>query len=569
MAMLGLDNIDSVTGSIVRPRARAAAAALLIAVFATIPSRPGGAYYDATKNYVESPAVAARFPDPVTPIATPALRANRRYFTDYAEMMKFLDELAARAADMRVQVAGQSQEDRAIPLLIFAHPPTRSAADLAANGKPTVLVIGQQHGNEPGGGEAALALALQLAGERRAVLDRVNVLIVPRANPDGAQNYTRGTVNGFDVNRDHLLQWTPEGRTLGRIFAAYQPAVVIDSHEFGVKTRWFEKFGAVQRYDVLIQYATVPNLSPAIAEASERMFRVPLARALDAAGFAHSWYFATSYDMDDRKVSMGGVAPDTGRNIAGLRNAISFLVETRGVGLGLAHMRRRVESHLVANNAIIDITARNAAAILALEKHARDDVVAAAGKGEFVVAGAATPGRNTLVMLDPETGTDKPVEVDWSNSLEIRPTLVRMRPYGYLLPASQAAAADRLRNLGATVLRVDSDGTADVERFRIAGAVVAKKDDVRRNDEDNAIKVVNLTTVIEKTTLPVRAGDLYVPLDQPLGNVIAAALEPDTQSSYAANYAITFPGPRDPDRYVRVYRVVSPLRTPTAPWSGP
>jgi len=231
-------------------------------------------------------------------------------------------------------------------------------------------------------------------------------------------------------------------------------------------------------------------------------------------------------------------------------------------------MRRRVESHLVANNAIIDITARNAAAILALEKRARDDVVAAAGKGEFVVAGVATPGRNTLLMLDPETGADKPVEVDWSNALEIRPTLTRVRPYGYLLPASQAAAAERLRNLGVTVLRVDGDGMADVERFRIDGAVVAKKDDVRRNDEDEVVKVVNLTTVIEKATLPVRAGDLYVPLDQPLGNVIAAALEPDTQSSYAANYALTFPGPRDPDRYVRVYRVMSPLRTPTAPWSG-
>ena len=559
--MLARDRIGDLTTSIAR-------SAVVVVVFAMMPCRPAGAIYDPSKNYVESPPVAARFPDPATPIATPALRADRRNFTGYAEMTKFLGELAARAPDMRMQNAGQSQEDRDIPLVIFARPPTRSAAELAANGKPTILVIGQQHGNEPAGGEAALALALQLAGERRAVLDRVNVLIVPRANPDGAQNYTRGTLNGFDVNRDHLLQWTPEGRALGRIFAAYQPAVVIDSHEFGVKTRWFEKFDAVQRYDVLIQYATVPNLAPAIAEASEKMFRVPLARALDAAGFTHSWYFATSYDMNDRKVSMGGVVPDTGRNIAGLRNAISFLVETRGVGLGLAHMRRRVESHLVANNAIIDITARNAAAILALEKRARDDVVAAAGKGEFVVAGVATPGRNTLLMLDPETGADKPVEVDWSNALEIRPTLTRVRPYGYLLPASQAAAAERLRNLGVTVLRVDGDGMADVERFRIDGAVVAKKDDVRRNDEDEVVKVVNLTTVIEKATLPVRAGDLYVPLDQPLGNVIAAALEPDTQSSYAANYALTFPGPRDPDRYVRVYRVMSRLRTPTAPWSG-
>jgi hypothetical protein len=161
------------------------------------------------------------------------------------------------------------------------------------------------------------------------------------------------------------------------------------------------------------------------------------------------------------------------------------------------------------------------------------------------VAASAAPGRNTLVMLDPETGADKEVEVEWSNALEIRPTLVRARPYGYLLPASQLSAANRLRNLGMTVLRVDSEGSADVERFRIAGATVARKDDVRRNDDDGGIRVVNLKTVIERTTLRVRPGDFFIPLGQPLANVAVAALEPDTQSSYAANYALTFPGPRD------------------------
>jgi hypothetical protein len=566
--MLQFDHFDCRMTPLAARRMAFVALAVPSALVTMMP-RTASAIDDAAETYVEAPAVAARFPDPVAPIATPALRAGRTSFTSQVEMLKFLTDLAARAPDMRMRTAGRSQEERTIPLVVFAHPPTLSAAELAANGKPTVLVIGQQHGNEPAGGEAALALALQLAGERRAVLDRVNVLIVPRANPDGAQNFTRGTVNGFDVNRDHLLQRTPEGRTLGRIFAAYQPAVVIDSHEFGVKLRWFEKFGAVQRYDVLIQYATVANLAPPIAEAAEKMFRQPLARALDAAGFSNAWYFATSYDMQDRKVSMGGVVPDTGRNIAGLRNAVSFLVESRGVGLGRAHLQRRVESHLVATNALIDITARNAAAILALEARARDEVAAAAGQGEVVVAATAAPGRNTLVMLDPETGADKEIEVEWSNALEIRPTLLRARPYGYLLPASQAAAADRLRNLGLTVLRIDGEGTADVERFRIAGATVAKKDDVRRNDDDGGIRVVNLKTVVERTTLPVRAGDFFVPLGQPLANVAVAALEPDTQSSYAANYALTFPGPRDPDRYVRVARVMSPLSTSMTPWGGP
>jgi hypothetical protein len=60
-------------------------------------------------------------------------------------------------------------------------------------------------------------------GELAALLDRVTVVVVPRANPDGAAAFRRDTANGLDVNRDHLLQSTPEGRALGRVFVEYQP----------------------------------------------------------------------------------------------------------------------------------------------------------------------------------------------------------------------------------------------------------------------------------------------------------------------------------------------------------
>jgi len=527
------------------------------------------AYYEVSLEYEETPAVAARFPDPPSPLTTPGFKAKRVDFTSQPEIAKFLDELAKRTSDMRVLIAGRSIEDRPIPLVVLARPPAASGAVLAANGKPTVLVIAQQHGNEPAGGEAALVLAQQLAGERRTVLDKINVLIVPRANPDGVFHWHRGLVNGGDVNRDHLLQSSPEGRTLGRIFAEYQPAVVVDSHEFGVKLRWFEKFGALQRYDVMLQCATVPNLAPAIATACETMFRAPLAQALESAGFAQSTYYATSYDMSDLKVSMGGVVPDTGRNIAGLRGAISLLVESRGVGIARAHFRRRVETHLIATNAILDATARHADEVKAIVQRARDEVAAAAGSGEVVVAAAATPGRHSLVMLDPETGTDKTVDVDWISAFEIRPVRVRARPYGYLLPVSQQTAAKRLAGLGVVVRRVERAGGEELERYRIVRAAVARKDDVRSNDEEPSIRVVNLEVAIERVNVPIRAGDLYVPLDQPLANVIIAALEPDTQSSYAANYVLTYPGPRDVERVVPVYRVMAPLGLPTSAWNPP
>jgi hypothetical protein len=316
---------------------------------------------------------------------------------------------------------------------------------------------------------------------------------------------------------------------------------VLDCHEFGVKTRWFEKFGGLQRHDALIQYATVSNLSPALTEMAETMFRQPLIKALGTAGLTQSWYYASSYDMNDKIVSMGGVVPDTGRNIAGLRNAVSFLIETRGVGIGRAHFKRRVQTHLIAMNSMLDSAAANGPALMAMVRQLRASVAAAAGRGELVVAGSATLTRHTLELVDPETGADKNVEVDWRSALEMQVRQKRSRPYGYVLPASEAGAAMRLAHLGAIVLRLQQDATVDGERYRITRVQETKKEDVRRNDDDGAANVVQITTEIEPTRLMLKKGDFYVPMDQPLANVIAAALEPETQSSYAANRVLMLP----------------------------
>ena len=523
------------------------------------------AVYDPAREYVEAPAVAARYSDPAVDIATPAFAPGKTDFTSQSELEAFVDDLGRRSRDLRVRIAGYSQEHRAIPLLVFARPAAASGGDVQKNGKPTVLIIGQQHGNEPAGGEAALALAAELSANPRArILDRVNVLIVPRANPDGAYHFVRGLKNGADVNRDHLLEGTPEGRALGHVFVEYQPDVVLDCHEFGVKTRWFEKFGGLQRHDALIQYATVSNLPPALTNAAETLFRQPLINALNAAGYSQSWYYASSYDMNDKVVSMGGVVPDTGRNIAGLRNAVSFLIETRGVGIGRAHYKRRVQTHLVAMNSMLDSAAANGPELMALVRKIRADVAAAAGSGELVVAGAATMTRHTLELIDPETGANKNVDVDWRSALDMQVRQKRPRPYAYLLAASESEAAMRLAHLGVAVLRVQQETTVDAERYRITHLQESKKEDVRRNDEDGAANVVQITTQVEPARLTIKAGDFYVPMDQPLANVIAAALEPETQSSYAANRVLSLPpSPASSDgAFLPLYRLPAALVVP-------
>ena len=80
---------------------------------------------------------------------------------------------------------------------------------------------------------------------------------------------------------------------------------------------------------------------------------------------------------------------------------------------------------------------------------------------------------------------------------------------------------------------------------------------------------MRLKTATEAAAVPVRAGDFYVPLDQPLANVIIAALEPETQSSYAANRLLALPPSGAADRYLPLYRLPSRPEVVASEWNGP
>ena len=118
------------------------------------------------------------------------------------------------------------------------------------------------------------------------MLDRINVVVIPRANPDGATNGNRTTANGVDMNRDHLLLNTPEARALARVVRDYRPILVLDAHEFTVAGRYLQKFNAMQRYDALLQYTTTANYHEFLTKASQEWYHQPMLGALQSQGMS-------------------------------------------------------------------------------------------------------------------------------------------------------------------------------------------------------------------------------------------------------------------------------------------
>jgi hypothetical protein len=398
-----------------------------------------------------------------------------------------------------------------------------------------VVILAAQHGDEPAGTEALIVLAQELAaGRLPGVLDRVDVVLLPRANPDGAAAFKREAADGTDINRDHLLLQTPEARAIAELLASFTPLVVLDLHEYPVGGAFAAKFGGVQRFDALLQYATTGNLAPFVTKAAEEWFRQPLLASLRSAGLSVDWYATASADPADRTLSMGSVAPQVGRNASGLRNAVSLLVETRGGGLGRVDLKRRVQSQLVAATSVLASAAKHADDLTKLRQFVERETIAFACQGQVVIESAPTPSEYAYAVIDPNSGEIRRLTVAWESALQLRTLKSRPRPCGYWLAPSQGEAVRRLRLLGVEVRQIDELGELRAEGYRETG-----REAVAGGPAANAGGATRLKVQMQPALLDVAAGGYYVSLEQPLAHLVVAALEPESPASFAANGVIT------------------------------
>lgn len=484
---------------------------------------------------VESPpyglAVAARFAAPSIVYNTPGLQASRTSFTTQAEIHDWLrDQAAALSRSAGIKAAllpiGSSQQGQMMEALVLTRGTDTDPASLLSTGRPTVLLIGQQRGDEPAGSEALLVIARELSqGLMQPLLERINVVIVPRVNPDGASRNEAMAAGGQDIARDHLLLDTPEAQGLARLVRDYQPMVVVDVGEYRLSDIYQQKFGAVQKFDALLQYASTANLPEFLTKAGEEWYRRPLLAALKGQGLSAEWYHTTSNDMADRTVAMGGPDPVSSRNVESLKNAVSVAIHTRGTGLGRLHIQRRVHTHVTAITSVLGSTAQRARELGQLRPYLDKEVASLACKGQAMIEVANTPAQYDLQMLDPLSGADKTITVDWESALALNTLKSRARPCGYWLSGSSKTAVERLRLQGVKVLQVGEPSALLGDIYR----------EIKRPDRTQQGAPITTQVALVRGVIDAPVGSYYVPLSQPLANLVIAALEPDTQDSYFSN----------------------------------
>jgi hypothetical protein len=95
-----------------------------------------------------------------------------------------------------------------------------------------------------------------------------------------------------------------------------------------------------------------------------------------------------------------------------------------------------VHTRITAITSILEQHSAESQDLSQLKSLPRQESLAWPAKSQAAIEVANTPAQYDLQMLDPITGVDKSVTVDWESALALRTLKSRVRPYGYWIAGS-------------------------------------------------------------------------------------------------------------------------------------
>ncbi|MFY0783597.1 M14 family metallocarboxypeptidase [Peribacillus simplex] len=515
-------------------------------------------YYGNGPSYIQPDNLSHLFPEPNVSFNTPAFKNDKIAFTSQEEMIGHIKSLSHRNKNIQVKTIGKSTEGRDIPMLLFSKDSKKPNKD---SHKPLIWIQGQIHGNEPASGESALVLAQWLAeGKLGDVLDKVNVAIVPRVNPDGSYYFKRYTSNDMDANRDYLKVEYPEVQTIHQTIDEYEPEVILDVHEYTVNPAPLKKVGtngSIASYDLLISSAKNLNIPEQLRKASDELLLPNVFKTLEKEKLSyHDYYTLATSDDGVLTATEGSTEARIGRNALGLKNTMTYLIETRGINIGRTDFKRRVFAQATAQAAFIKTAAEQASKVKKAVKQAEIEVVQKGrkvnDKDKIVITSENKLVKNqNLTVVDLAKAKMVDASIDWLDSTDAYPTLVRDRPTAYILPPEYKDIAKKLQVLGVEVKKLKKPMKVAVESYRVK--------DLKVSDElesGHSTREVTTTVTSKKQDFP--KGSYVFDMAQPDANFISLALEPEGMDSYVTFNFI----PADKGKELPIYRYMQPTRLP-------
>ncbi|MEG0136985.1 MAG: M14 family zinc carboxypeptidase [Cetobacterium sp.] len=304
-------------------------------------------------NYKEPQNIKKFFKEPVVKVQTPSVQPRRKEFTTQKELLDYLGAIHTTNDNTTMNLLGPTQKGNYIPVVLLAKEKVFNRE------KPTVMLIAQQHGNEPMGCDVLMATVKRVAkGDLTYLLDRINILIMPRINPDGAKKFTRDSAERKDINADHISLSTVEARSINKIYEKYNPEVFVDIHEYISDLKSYSnilKGEAAPYYDLLVLNPTNPNYSKELKQYTEKML-LQIKNIEKDSGYTVNYYYNPIVKpKKDTPLTLYEGTSDLSlaRNMYGLKGSLSYLLELRGREIGFENVKRRLESGNLAVETIL------------------------------------------------------------------------------------------------------------------------------------------------------------------------------------------------------------------------
>lgn len=359
-----------------------------------------------------------------------------------------------------------------------------------------------------------------LIGEAQEWLDSLEFVFIPNANPDGRDQDSSRNGNEVNINRDFVLLSQPETAALDDAVLRYEPEVILDAHESAsLKTRTLGREGYLTDFEAQFDMAASPAVAAVLREYSAGELLPALIAAVQRRGLRAQRYIR-EITSTRQPITHGGLTARKFRNKAGLRGALTVLLETPmepkdGSYPSYRNIAERVARQTLCMQAFVEVISRESVRIA--------QVVAMAGR---------LPDQQVLPLngvwvkdpLSPEVVIELRRKDDYLRQavtfedwrrMEIRDPLAL--PRAYLITAHTAVFASLLarHQLAFEVVNEAVACTQERECFRGFESVEGTW---------HAVET-------ERVRARVESGSLLVPLTSRSARLLPLLLEPRSESS--------------------------------------
>ncbi|KAH3912564.1 hypothetical protein HBH56_116650 [Parastagonospora nodorum] len=446
--------------------------------------------------------------------------------TSQDQLTSFISGLAAKNPSwMSFRVADfVSEEGKNFPY-VYLSTSSNASATSRDSGKLRVWIQGSVHGNEPAGDEATLALLGAMdanATWAASFLAAMDIIVLPRYNPDGNAYFQRTLATNYDPNRDHTKLARQQTRDIKEWFSSFAPHIAIDMHEYGAASRYSGNYSNAA--DGMFSAAKNLNIHQSIRDLSENVFAPAINASLLSKSLRGEPYVTASRNNPPR-LDEAGTDAKIGRNAMGLTQCVTFLFETRGIGIASQSFKRRTLAGLQMILGVLEPARDRAEEVYNTIEGAIKEVVES--KEDIIVTDYTKYTNRTYTMVDRRNGAVVQLPIEFSSTTPSTANLTRARPEGYIIPSAWADLAERLRVSGLEVETMDQAFSGEVEVYNITTASLGKA-----YYEGAVLSTVTTETLKQEVKLP--AGSFFVSSAQKNAGLAFVALEPENIDSYVS-----------------------------------